>query len=125
MSAASTIAITVVTIGTSAALSAAHQKGWGDFGELGQSITSAHEVCEAPISVIAWSSGVGSKSIARTRALVKWSKKARNYGLSFASWHNARGRDITCETRSHKDAKCVIRGRPCQREAELKLEQLF
>ena len=102
MSATSTIAIVVVTIGTSAAFGVAHQKDWGDFGELGQSITSAPEICEAPISVIAWSSGVSSKSIAQTRALVKWSKKARRHGLAFASWHNARGRDMTCNTRSLK-----------------------
>lgn len=125
MSAATTIAVVVVTIGSSAAFGVAHQQGWVEFGELEQSISAAPETCEAPISAIAWSRGVGSKSIAQTRALVKWSKKARRHGRAFASWHNARSRDISCQTLSHNDAKCVIRGRPCQREAAIDLDKLF
>ncbi len=128
MSATSTIAIVVVTIGTSAALGVAHQKGslgFGKFGELGQSTSSLHESCEASIRVTSWASGVSSQSIAQTRALVSWSKKAHRHGLSYASWHNARSRDVTCSVFSDMDAKCVVKGRPCQRETEVDLDRLI
>ena len=125
MSTASTIAVLVVTIGSSLALGVAHQQGWGQFGEFQQSINSAHEGCEAPIQVSSWSSGVGAQSFAHTRALVKWSQKARHHGLTYASWHNARGRDVTCNTFAHNETRCIVKGRPCQRQAEVEPEILF
>jgi len=125
MSATSTIAVVVVTIATSATLGVAQHQGWGAFGEFEQSMSSGLEACEPPIRSVAWASGIGSQSIARTRALVSWAKKARRHGSTYISWHNARNRDISCETLAHNDAKCVIKGRPCKRQPEMKTNQLF
>ena len=124
MSSATTIVLVVATIGTSATLGVAQQQGWGAFGEFKQSIASL-DTCNAPLRAVAWSKGIGSQPIAQTRALINWSKKASRHGASYSSWHNARSRDITCKALAHNDTKCVVKGRPCQRKAEMDFDRLF
>ncbi len=124
MSATSTIAFVTVTVGASAALGVAHMQGWGAFGEFQQSMPPVTESCKAPVSATSWSKGAGARSIAETRALIIWSKRATRLGSRYASWHNARSRDVTCTKVSSQSTKCTVRGRPCQRSARINPDRI-
>ena len=111
-------------IGTSATLGVAHQQGWGAFGEFEQTIMQA-DTCKARILQVGWSTGAGSRSLAKTNALIGWSKKAARHGHHYASWHNAQNRNVLCKVSFGNVAKCTAKGRPCPQQPQLKLDILF
>lgn len=124
MTGTSTIAIVVLTVGTSASLAVAHHQGWGGFGEFQQGIAIS-DSCKAQVEFIGWSTGPGSRAIAETRALIGWAKRANRHGKAYSSWHNARSRDLSCRVLLRKTAKCVVKGRPCQSKEKLEFNVLF
>ncbi len=126
MSGTGTIAAVVVVVGATAAVGVARHQGWGAFGEFEQMLPPAEPGnCKPQVLSIGWSTGAGARPVAETRALIKWSKKATVYGQRYASWHNARARDITCRKYIHHQTKCTARGRPCEQQAYRDLDVRF